>query len=298
VATSRYGRPLEFGLSLVPASADVLLLRSLAQRADELGLDLIGIQDHPYQWRFLDTFSLIGDLLARTERVRFFPDVANLPLRPPAMLAKQAATLDALSGGRFELGLGAGAFWEAIGAMGGPVRSGREALEALEEGIEIIRRFWSGERTIGFEGRHYSVKGLHPGPPPAHPIGIWLGVGKPRSLDLTGRVADGWVPSLGWATPDLVPGLTKRIDEAAEHSGRDPSEIRRVYNISGTITDGPARGLLDGPPDHWVETLTGFAADLGFDTFIFWPGDEPEAQLERFAQEVVPTLGRLHRPTG
>jgi alkanesulfonate monooxygenase SsuD/methylene tetrahydromethanopterin reductase-like flavin-dependent oxidoreductase (luciferase family) len=297
VANSRYGRPLEFGLSLVPASADVLLLRSLAKRADELGLDLIGIQDHPYQWRFLDTFSLIGDLLARTERVRFFPDVANLPLRPPAMLAKQAAALDLLSGGRFELGLGAGAFWEAIGAMGGPARSGREALEALEEGIEIIRRFWSGERTIAFEGRHYSVKGLHPGPPPAHPIGIWLGVGKPRSLELTGRVADGWVPSLGWATPDLVPGLTKRIDEAAEQAGRNPSEIRRVYNISGTITDGPARGLLDGPPDHWVETLTGFAADLGFDTFIFWPGDDPEAQLERFAQEVVSTLGRPHRPT-
>jgi alkanesulfonate monooxygenase SsuD/methylene tetrahydromethanopterin reductase-like flavin-dependent oxidoreductase (luciferase family) len=292
VATSRYGRPLEFGLSLVPASADVALLRSLAKRADELGLDLIGIQDHPYQWRFLDTFSLIGDLLARTERVRFFPDVANLPLRPPAMLAKQAASLDVLSGGRFELGLGAGAFWEAIGAMGGPVRSGREALEALEEGIEIIRRFWSGERTIAFEGRHYSVKGLHPGPPPAHSIGIWLGVGKPRSLALTGRVADGWVPSLGWATPDLVPGLVKRIDEAAEQAGRDPNEIRRVYNISGTIADGPARGLLDGSPEHWVETLTGFAADLGFDTFIFWPGDEPELQLERFAQEVAPALRR------
>lgn len=124
---SRYGRPLEFGLSIVPNSADLELHRSLARRADELGLDLIGIQDHPYQWRYLDTFALIGDLLARTERVRFFPDVANLPLRPPAMIAKHAATLDFLSGGRFELGLGAGAFWEAIGAMGGPVRSGREA---------------------------------------------------------------------------------------------------------------------------------------------------------------------------
>jgi alkanesulfonate monooxygenase SsuD/methylene tetrahydromethanopterin reductase-like flavin-dependent oxidoreductase (luciferase family) len=293
VATSRYGRELEFGLSLVPTSADGEVLQSLARRADDLGLDVIGIQDHPYQWRFLDTFSLIGDLLARTQRVRFFPDVANLPLRHPAMLAKQAASLDVLSGGRFELGLGAGAFWEAIGAMGGPVRSGREAFEALEEGIEIIRRFWSGERTIAFEGRHYSVKGLHPGPPPAHPIGIWLGVGKPRSLALTGRVADGWVPSLGWATPDLVPELVRHIDEAAVEAGRDPSEIRRVYNISGTIADGPVRGLVDGPPEHWVETLTSFAAELGFDTFIFWPGDEPEAQLERFATEVVAALRRL-----
>ena len=288
--TSRYGRPLEFGISIVPASADAELARSLARRADELGLDLVGIQDHPYHVRFLDTWALLADLLARTERIRVFPDVANLPLRGPAMIAKQAASLDVLSGGRFELGLGAGAFWEAIKAMGGPVRSGREALESLEEAIRIIRAFWSGERTIAFDGRYYSVRGLHPGPAPAHPIGIWLGVGKPRALALTGRLADGWVPSLSWATPELVPAMMRRIDEGAAAAGRDPSEIRRVYNVGGTIADGPTDGLLKGPPRHWIETLTGFAVELGFDTFVFWPDEEPLAQLERFAQEVVPAL--------
>ena len=288
--TSRYGRPLELGLSLVPQGADLELLRSLAVRADELGLDLIGIQDHPYQWRFLDTWTLIADLLARTERLSIFPDVANLPLRPPAMLAKQAASLDVLSGGRFELGLGAGAFWEAIGAMGGPVRSGGEALRALEEAIRIIRAFWSGERTIRFDGEHYSVRGLHPGPAPAHAIGIWLGVGKPRALALTGRLADGWVPSLAWATPDLVPDMQRRIDDAAVGAGRDPSEIRRVFNVGGMIVDGPTRGLLQGPPEHWVETLLGFSGELGFDTFVFWPEDDPFGQLERYASEVVPAV--------
>jgi alkanesulfonate monooxygenase SsuD/methylene tetrahydromethanopterin reductase-like flavin-dependent oxidoreductase (luciferase family) len=288
--TSRYGRPLEFGVSIVPTSADLQQARGLATRADELGLDLIGIQDHPYQWRFLETWSLIGDLLSRTERIRLFPDVANLPLRGPALIAKQAASLDVLSGGRFELGLGAGAFWEAVAAMGGPSRSGREAYEALEEAIRIIRAFWSGERTIAFAGKHYSVRGLHPGPPPAHPIGIWLGVGKPRSLELTGRLADGWVPSLSWATPELVPELQRRIDEGAVAAGREPGEIRRLYNVSGTIEDGPTRALLQGPADHWIETLTSFASDLGFDTFVFWPADEPLAQLERFAEEVVPGL--------
>jgi alkanesulfonate monooxygenase SsuD/methylene tetrahydromethanopterin reductase-like flavin-dependent oxidoreductase (luciferase family) len=287
---SRHGRPLEFGLSLVPSSADAELNRALAVRADELGLDLIGIQDHPYQWRFLDTWTLIGELLARTRRIRIFPDVANLPLRPPAMMAKQAASLDFLSGGRFELGLGAGAFWEAIGAMGGPVRSGREALESLAEAIELIRVYWSGERTIAFEGKYYSVKGLHPGPPPAHRIEIWLGVGKPRALELTGRKADGWIPSLSWATPDLVPGLSRRIDEGAAEAGRDPSEIRRLYNVSGRISDGAVQGVLDGPPEHWVETLSGFARKLGFDTFLFWPAEDPTGQLERFAAEVMPRL--------
>ena len=290
--TSRYGRPLEFGISIVPASADAELARSLARRADELGLDLVGIQDHPYQWRFLDTWALLADLLARTERIRVFPDVANLPLRGPAMIAKHAASLDALSGGRFELGLGAGAFWEAIRAMGGPVRSGREALESLEEAILIIRAFWSGEHTIAVAGRHYSVRGLHPGPPPAHPIGIWLGVGKPRALALTGRLADGWVPSLFWATPELVPAMMRRIDEGAAAAERDPAEIRRVYNVGGMIADGPTDELLNGPPEHWTETLTRFAEELGFDTFVFWPDEEPLVQLERFAQEIVPTLRR------
>jgi alkanesulfonate monooxygenase SsuD/methylene tetrahydromethanopterin reductase-like flavin-dependent oxidoreductase (luciferase family) len=286
--TSRYGRPVEFGLSIVPMSADVELARSLARRADELGLDLVGVQDHPYQWRYLETWSLLADLLARTERVRLFPDVANLPLRLPALLAKQAASLDVLSGGRFELGLGAGAFWEPIRAMGGPVRSPKEALQALEEAIHVIRAFWSGERTISVEGEHYSVRGLHPGPPPAHAIGIWLGVGKPRALALTGRVADGWVPSLSWATPELVPDLQRRIDEGAASAGREPAAVRRVYNVGGTIVDGPTQSLLHGPPAHWVETLTSFARELGFDTFVFWPDDEPLAQLERFAREVVP----------
>lgn len=191
-----YGRPVELGLSIVPTAAELDASRALARRADALGVDLIGVQDHPYQWRFVDTWMLMATILAETNRIRLFPDVANLPLRGPAMIAKQAASLDVLSGGRFELGLGAGAFWEAIRAMGGPVRSSREALESLEEAIRIIRLFWSGGRTIRFDGRHYSVSGFHPGPAPAHPIGIWLGVGKPRALNLTGRLADGWVPSL------------------------------------------------------------------------------------------------------
>jgi hypothetical protein len=113
-------------------------------------------------------------------------------------------------------------------------------------------------------------------------------VGKPRALALAGRLADGWVPSLSWATPEVVLEMHGRIDAAAAEAGRDPAEIRRVYNVGGTIADGPERGLLDGPPEHWIETLTGFAAELGFDTFVFWPEGDLLEQVERFAQEVVP----------
>jgi alkanesulfonate monooxygenase SsuD/methylene tetrahydromethanopterin reductase-like flavin-dependent oxidoreductase (luciferase family) len=289
--TSRYGRALELGISLVPNRDDLDLLRTLARRADELGLDVIGIQDHPYQWRYLETWSLIGDLFGRTERIRIFPDVANVPLRLPAMIARQATSLDVLSGGRFELGLGAGAFWDAIAAMGGPRRSPGEAIDALEEAIRIIRLVWSGERSVSFEGEHYSVKGMHPGDRPPHAIGIWLGLGKPRGLALIGRLADGWVPSSSWAKPELVPEMSRHIDEAARAAGRDPGEVRRVYNLmGGAIADGAAQDLLQGPPEHWAQTLAGFASELGFDTFVLWPGGDQLEQVERFAREVAPAL--------
>ncbi len=206
------------------------------------------------------------------------------------MIAKQAASLDVLSGGRFELGIGAGAFWDAIAAMGGPRRGGREALEALEEAIQVIRLFWSGERTIRFDGRHYSVAGSHPGPAPVHPIEIWVGGYRPRMLGLIGRIADGWVPSLPYAPPDQVPKMQRRIDAGAQVAGRSPSELRRAYNLMGEIGDGAGESPLDGPVAHWVETLTRFAVDLGFDTFVFWPGADALRQVEVFAAEVVPAV--------
>src|ERR1700730_16271449 len=122
----------QFGVFVIPDAED--LQRTI--NADRLGLDLIGIQDHPYQRRFLDTFSLLAFIAASTERIRLAPDVANLPLRPPAVLAKAAATIDVLSGGRFELGLGAGAFWDAIQAMGGPTRAPKEAGDALTAALD------------------------------------------------------------------------------------------------------------------------------------------------------------------
>ena len=123
-----------FGVSLFPAR-DVTRVRELAVAADDGGLDLVGVQDHPYAAPMLDAFALIGHLLDHTERIRLFPDVANLPLRPPSVLAKAAASLDVLSGGRVEMGLGAGGFWDAIVAMGGPRRSPSEAVRSVEEAL-------------------------------------------------------------------------------------------------------------------------------------------------------------------
>ena len=285
-----YGRALQFGFFLTPDASQVQEVLRLAQRCDSLGLDLIGIQDHPYQQRFLDTWTLLATIAAQTSRVRLFPDVANLPLRPPAMLAKAAATLDLLSEGRFELGIGAGGFWDAIGAMGGPVRTPGDAVAALEEAITVIRLMWSGQRSVRFTGRFYTLNGVRPGPVPAHPIGIWIGAIGPKMLNLTGRLGDGWVPSSPYVPPAKLPEMHQRIDEAAAAAGRDPAAIQRIYNVMGQITDGPSAGFLQGPTDQWVEELTTLAVESGMDSFIFAPTGPPEVQLERFAHVVVPQV--------
>ena len=262
-----YGQPVRFGIFLTPEATDRPLQR--AALADELGYDLIGVQDHPYQRRFFDTWTLLTAIAMRTERITVFPDVANLPLRPPAMLAKAAATLDILSGGRLELGLGAGGFWNGIKAYDGPVRTPGESVEALEEAIAVIRAMWGGERSVSFDGSHYSLSGLHPGPAPAHPIGIWLGAYKPRMLSIIGRLADGWVPSYGYVKEsDLVEG-NRRIDEAAGGAGRDPRAIRRVLNA----------GYLD------AQTIASLAVDCGMDTFLV-----AEDEMRDFMSEVAPRV--------
>ncbi len=284
-----YGRPLEFGVSVEPLADPPDHAARVAKAADRAGLDLVGIQDHPYQRRFLDTWTLISTLVPVTYRVRFFPDVANLPLRPPAMLAKAAASLDVISGGRVEVGLGAGAFWDAVVGMGGPRRSPGVAFRSTEEAIDVMRLVWSGERSLRFDGEFYSLRGMRPGPPPAHDVGIWVGAYGPRMLGLIGRKADGWVPSLGFSPPERLPEMHRRIDEGAAEAGRDPSEIKRVYNVSGNI--GPeGEGPLEGPAGKWVETLTGFVLEDGMDSFVYWPGGDHERQTELFAGEVVPAV--------
>ena len=283
-----YGHELLFGASLPPDAGQASAVLALAETVEELGLDLLAFQDHPYQPGFLDTWTLLSFLAARTSRVRLLPDVANLPLRPPAVLARSAASLDILSGGRVELGLGAGYFLDAIAAMGGPRRTAAENVEALEEAITVIRQLWASGPPVQFSGRWYRLEGARPGPAPAHPIGIWLGAYKRRMLELTGRLADGWVPSMGYADPEDLGPMTRTLDGAAEQAGRDPAGIRRAYNISGRF--GSGAGFLQGPPAVWAEQLTGLALEHGMSTFILGPGADATGDLRRFAEEVAPAV--------
>ena len=248
-----YGQPVRFGVFITPVATEQPL--ELARIADDLGFDVLGVQDHPYQRRFFDTWTLLTAMAMRTEHITVFPDVANLPLRPPAVLAKAAA----------------GGFWDAIKAYGGPVRTPGESVSAVEDAIQVIRLLWSGQHGIRFDGKLYPLAGAHSGPVPKHPIGIWIGGYKPRMLSVIGRLADGWVPSLGYLKPpDLLEG-NRRIDEAATAAGRDPRSIRRVLNA----------GFVD------AETLVSLVVDDGMDTFLV--SEDPD-DMRAFAKEVAPRV--------
>ncbi|WP_461035426.1 LLM class flavin-dependent oxidoreductase [Streptomyces mayteni] len=299
-----YGHDLRFGSFLTPLNRDAERVVDLAVLSERAGLDLVTFQDHPYQPAFLDTWTLISWVAARTERVHLAGNVTNLPLRQPAVLARSVASLDLLSGGRVDLGLGAGGFWDAIEAMGGRRLTPAESVVALGEAIDIIRGIWAADdrAPLRVDGTHHRVGGAKRGPAPAHDVPIWLGAYKPRMLRLIGEKADGWLPSLGYlSTPSLREG-NAIIDESAGRHGRDPREIRRLLNISGAF--GASAEPFQGPPAQWVEQLLPFVLDDGVGTFIL--GSDDPRTLQTFAEEVAPALrervaaerGSAGTPTG
>lgn len=289
-----YGHDLLFGSFITPGNAAPERVVGLAQLSEQAGLDLATFQDHPYQPSFLDTWTLLSYVAARTERITLAPNVANLPLRPPAVLARSVASLDLLSGGRVELGLGSGAFWDAIEAMGGRRLTPGQGVDALREAIAVIRALWdTGERArVDLPGEYWPIAGAKRGPAPAHPVGIWVGAYKPRMLRLTGEHADGWLPSLGYLSSlQDLDDANARIDDAARGAGRDPRAVRRLLNVGGQLSSTRTATLLAGPREQWVEQLAVLALEHGMSAFIA-TGDDPTL-LTVLGQEIAPAVREI-----
>jgi alkanesulfonate monooxygenase SsuD/methylene tetrahydromethanopterin reductase-like flavin-dependent oxidoreductase (luciferase family) len=256
-----YGQDLQFGTFLTPDAGRPDRVVELALLTEAAGLELATIQDHPYQARFLDAWALIATILARSSSLRVTTNVSCLPLRPAYVLAKTVASLDVLSRGRVELGIGAGAFWDAIVAAGGPRRTPGEALAALADGIEVITETWRS------------------GPAPLHDVEIWIGAIGPKMLGLTGRVGDGWLPSQSYVPPETLAERNARIDVAAVAAGREPAAVRRLYNVNPSAD--PA----------WPEWLAELTLTHGISTFIV-AGDDP-TMIQRFGTEIAPAVRDL-----
>jgi alkanesulfonate monooxygenase SsuD/methylene tetrahydromethanopterin reductase-like flavin-dependent oxidoreductase (luciferase family) len=285
-----YGHPITFGVSLDPAADRLHETRQMARAAADGGLDYLAVQDHPYQPGYLEAWTMISHLAAETAPISFFTDVADLQLRPPTMLAKAAASLSVLTRGRVILGVGGGATADGIAAMGGVRRSGREMVSYTEEALQIMRRALAGG-AVQFHSDQHAIGGYDAGPIPPAPVPLWLGSHKPRMLAVTGRHSDGWISPLNiYVPPTEVPAKQQIIDDAARSAGRNPQVVRRIYNVIGAI--GPFRGGqgLVGETQLWIDTLTEWAVELGFDTFIFWPATAPRQQLDLFAAQIVPAV--------
>jgi hypothetical protein len=290
-----YGHDLLFGSFITPDASRPAEVVGLAQACEAAGLDLVTFQDHPYQPGFLDTWTLLSYVAAATTTIQLAPNVLNVPLRLPSVTARSAAALDLLSGGRLNLGLGAGGFWDAIEAMGGTRLRGGEAVQALEEAGRIIRDLWdTGQRGgVRRDGERYRVHGAKRGPAPAHPVPIWLGAYRPRMLRLTGSLADGWLPSAGYLEPGALAVGNDVIDASARDAGRDPGEVRRLLNVFGAITPSGTStsvygGAFEAPVGRWVDALTTLAVEDGISVFIL--GSDEPGTLQLFADEVAPAV--------
>jgi FAD/FMN-containing dehydrogenase len=260
-----YGHRLEFGITIPPVLPEGAA--AFARRAEELGYDVVTFRDAP--GRSLDAWTLASWVAGRTDRVRVG---AHVPCATPAVLARAAASLDLLSGGRLELGLGAG-----------------EEAAALGEAIDIIRGLLdAGERgPLRFEGEHYRVRGARRGPAPERYVPVHVEAHDPPMLRLAGRKADGWVATLGRIKAGGIRAANGLLDETAREAGRDPREIRRLLNISGRFS-GERGGFLDGPPGAWVEDLLPLVIEEGVGTLVL--ATDGAEGMERFAREVVPAL--------
>jgi alkanesulfonate monooxygenase SsuD/methylene tetrahydromethanopterin reductase-like flavin-dependent oxidoreductase (luciferase family) len=281
-----------------------------------LGIHSLWLYDHFYSPGLpardsLEGWTLASYVLARTERLRVGHLVLCANFRHPALLAKMATTLDVLSDGRLEIGLGSGSVELEHHQAGLPWGPAAERWERLEETLEIVSQMMTQEVT-SFEGRHYQVSDLpnRPGPVQRPRPRIHVGgVGPRRTLPLVAKYADVWsIPTYGLADWEASQSV---LEAECERIGRDPGTIRRSHEaVLVLVPDesmldeareralhrypGPGWGVVEGgyvgTPSMVVDRM-GAACDKGISTFIFFAHDRAEPEtLELLAEEVMPAF--------
>jgi probable F420-dependent oxidoreductase len=283
---------LKFGLNVPTSAAPGADPVEAAKRAEELGFDFVSSNDHLHGTSpNHETWTMLSWMAAATSRIHIASRVLAVPYRNPAVVAKMAETFDRLSGGRLILGLGGGYSDEEFRAFGLGERTPRDKVDGMDEAIRIIRGLWS-ETGFSFEGRLYRTLDAELTPKPERRIPIWLGTYGPRALEVTGRLADGWIPTYELALPEHVTGMRDRVMRAAGEAGRDPAEITCVYNLDIRVEENAdvEPYVIAGSPEQLAEQLSGFTK-LGFTAMNLCPaGPDQDEQAERLATEVIPAI--------
>jgi F420-dependent oxidoreductase-like protein len=314
------GGPLEWGRVV-----------DYARRAEALGFDSVWVSDHFFAdlSRYggpdgpvgtVEPFTALAALATHTDRVRLGTLVASTSFRHPAHVAKMATTIDLLSGGRLDLGLGAGWMEAEYRAFGYEFGSVGERFDVLEEALEILTRLFGEAEPVDFVGPTIRLQEayLHPRPAQAGGPPIWLGgKGGPRGLSLAARFAHGWNSVWRW-TPEDYAAVSARLDTACENVDRDPATLRRsvgLYTLvgadeedlvarwralqrwapgdalAGELLEDYARGALVGTPDQVAEQVAAFEG-LGVEEIILSPASLPFAvaddeQLDAIAETLL-----------
>jgi alkanesulfonate monooxygenase SsuD/methylene tetrahydromethanopterin reductase-like flavin-dependent oxidoreductase (luciferase family) len=261
-------RPLAVGVQLPEVEREVTWreMRDLAMAAESVGFDSIWVGDH-LLYRGPDgiagpweAWSLLAALAAVTERVQLGPFVASTSFHSPAMLAKKAATVDEISGGRLILGLGAGWNQTEYEAFGFPFD---HRVDRFAEAFTIIRTLLR-EGAIDFEGQYYTARDceLVPRPRPGGPP-LMIGSTGPRMLAITLPYVDLWNVWHAWHgnTPEGFAATNATIDEACRAVGRDPAEVQRTTAVYWQFSDGGGR-VQANPDRDSAPPLTGGAEEL------------------------------------
>ena len=283
---------LMFGVNVSTSAAGDADPVGDARFAEQLGFDFVSANDHPGGGSpNFETWTMLAWIAAATTRIHLATRVLGMPLRPPAVLAKMSETFDRLSGGRLILGLGAGGSDVELRSFGAPAASAGERIDGLVDAVSIIRGLWA-QRAFTYSGKVHGTVAAELEPKPARPIPIWLGTFGPRALKITGRLADGWIPTLGYVSAEQLPDMCDRVFTAAREAGRDPAEIACVLNMEIAI-DGysePDPDVVTGSTEQIARQLADFVA-LGFTGFNISPaGHSPREQLMRIAGEVIPAV--------
>jgi alkanesulfonate monooxygenase SsuD/methylene tetrahydromethanopterin reductase-like flavin-dependent oxidoreductase (luciferase family) len=281
-----------FGLSISPSVLPGTDPADMARMAEGLGFDFVSASDHPCGSEpTYETWTMLSWIAAATVRIRVATRVLGVPYRNPAMVAKMAETFARLSGGRLILGLGGGYSDEEFRAFGLGAFSARDKVDGLAEAISIARGLWS-QPAFTYSGRLHHTDGADLEPKPSQPIPIWLGTFGARALQVTGRLADGWIPSYGYRPLHEYAGMRERVLTAAHEAGRDPAGITCALHMQAQVGEGAIAGpsLVAGPPAAITEQLLTFAR-IGFTCFSFaLTGPGTRQQAERLAHEVIPAV--------